>query len=567
MKYSVLSYNMRFFDRAIHAYSVYGGDTTIKRVASISGGKDSTAMLLFLCELRDRYGMDFEAVIADTGNEHQLTVDYVHELERRTGIPITWKRSDFSERIAKRRSYVQEHYEESARARILSSLHPTGIPFLDMCLWKGRFPSPCARFCTVELKVLPIKEYHEKHLSAGYTVESWQGIRAEESLNRKYLPKRNIEDENTWNVRPILRWKIEHVVALHRRHGIPLNPLYKMGFSRVGCFPCINERKKGIRQIITLFPETIDKIRTWEETVSTVSKRRRSTFFHQNRHVHMNTDIRLSVGFWQHPKTKKTVKRLGLEGIRSLQVLWLWAAQNRPEGNLHGMDEEEIELAADWQGEEGLFFKVCSGMWIDETPEGFSLHDWEEHNPWQAEAEARSEAARKAAKARWGNAKANEEHKEKEAAAMREQCAGNAKANEEQCPSPLLSSPLQEDSNTHSHAHARAKKTSEPKKLRFGENGNVLLTPEEHESLCRKFTPELTEKAISFLDLHIGAKGKDEYKSHNLAMQKWVFDAVKEREAKKARASPPSGSDAGRRSQDAAFETALARREARRNHA
>ena len=36
----------------------------------------------------------------------------------------------------------------------------------------------------------------------------------------------------------------------------------------------------------------------------------------------MNTDIRLAVGFWQHPKTRKTIRRLGLEGIRSLQVLW-----------------------------------------------------------------------------------------------------------------------------------------------------------------------------------------------------------------------------------------------------
>lgn len=82
---------------------------------------------------------------------------------------------------------------------------------------------------------------------------------------------------------------------------------------------------------------------------------------------------------------------------------------------------------------------------------------------------------------------------------------------------------------------------SEPSagKTAFGENGNVFLTQAEHDNLCRKFTPELTEKAIAFLDLHIGAKGKDEYKSHNLAMQKWVFDAVKEREAKKARASPP----------------------------
>lgn len=77
-------------------------------------------------------------------------------------------------------------------------------------------------------------------------------------------------------------------------------------------------------------------------------------------------------------------------------------------------------------------------------------------------------------------------------------------------------------------------------KSRFGENGNVLLTQEEHDSLCQKFTAELTAKAIAFLDLHIGAKGKDDYKSHNLALQKWVFDAVNEREAKLARASPGS---------------------------
>ena len=253
----------------------------------------------------------------------------------------------------------------------------------------------------------------------------------------------------------------------------------------------------------------------------------------------MNTDIRLSVGFWQHPKTKKTVKRLGLEGIRSLQILWLWAAQNRSDGNLCGMDEEEIELAADWQGEEGLFIATCRSMWIDQTPEGYSLHDWAAHNPWQAEAEARSEAAKKAAAARWGNADAKEAHKRKHAEAMREQCAGNADAKEAQCPSPLLSSPNQKDiDTTPTPTRARAKKPKPPEKQAFGENGNVSLTTEEYDRLCRKYGEEQTQKAIAFLDLYIGAKGKDDYKDHNLAMQKWVFDAVQEREARKARASP-----------------------------
>ena len=157
----------------------------------------------------------------------------------------------------------------------------------------------------------------------------------------------------------------------------------------------------------------------------------------------MNTDIRLSVGFWQHPKTKKLARRLGLEAVRSLQILWLWAAQNRPDGNLSGMDWEDIELAADWQGEEQAFFTACLGAFLDETDGGFVLHDWTEHNPWQAESEARSDAARKAALARWGNAPASEAQCAKNAPAskthMRKQCARNAPASDAQCPSPFPS--------------------------------------------------------------------------------------------------------------------------------
>lgn len=108
----------------------------------------------------------------------------------------------------------------------------------------------------------------------------------------------------------------------------------------------------------------------------------------------MNTDIRLSCGFWSHPKTKRLVKRLGLEGVRSLQVLWLWAAQERPSGCLSGMDAEDIELAADWNGEDGKFFAECLGRWIDEAEDGFCLHDWEDHNAWASEAEFRGDSAR-----------------------------------------------------------------------------------------------------------------------------------------------------------------------------
>ncbi len=110
---------------------------------------------------------------------------------------------------------------------------------------------------------------------------------------------------------------------------------------------------------------------------------------------YMNTDIRLSTGFWRHPKTKKLIRRTGLEGVRSLQILWAWAANEKPDGHLAGMDSEDIELAADWVGDDGVFFDAAVKLkWIDEVDDGYCLHDWKEHNPWAAAAQNRSDKSR-----------------------------------------------------------------------------------------------------------------------------------------------------------------------------
>jgi hypothetical protein len=101
----------------------------------------------------------------------------------------------------------------------------------------------------------------------------------------------------------------------------------------------------------------------------------------------MNSDIRLSVAFWDHPKTVKLERRLGLPGVKSLQILWLWAAQNRPNGDL-GVDEEDIEIAARWTGENGKFLSCLVDLrWIDRDEDGYSIHDWEEHNSWASKAD------------------------------------------------------------------------------------------------------------------------------------------------------------------------------------
>lgn len=108
----------------------------------------------------------------------------------------------------------------------------------------------------------------------------------------------------------------------------------------------------------------------------------------------MIQDIRLSIGFWSHPKTKRLIREVGLDGVRSLQIFWCWVAQNRPSGDISDMDADDIEAASDWNGEQGVFYEAIRNRWIDETEDGICVHDWSEHNPWVAESDQRSDEAR-----------------------------------------------------------------------------------------------------------------------------------------------------------------------------
>ena len=270
----------------------------IERVLSYSGGKDSTALYLLALE----HGKPFTPVFADTGHEHEATYDYVRDLPRKTGGPqIRWVKADFSSRFESKRKFIAEkwpmHGVPADRVeRALSVLHPTGNPFVDLVMLKGRFPSMKTRFCSEELKLVPIfNEVTAPLARAGATVVSWQGVRAEESLARSTLPmrqrvslapyclKKHERDEaeawRSYAFRPLIRWTRDEVFAFHRRHGIEPNPLYAEGMTRVGCMPCINCSKNELAQIAARFPEHIARVKEWEIIASQASKRGSTTFF------------------------------------------------------------------------------------------------------------------------------------------------------------------------------------------------------------------------------------------------------------------------------------------------
>lgn len=275
---------------------------TVIHCVSISGGKDSAATAILALETQPRESLRF--IFCDTGNEHESTIEYVDYMQRHLGIRIETLRADLSQEVIRFRDYVRDHWPRKGVPladceRAIKALTPTGNPFLDLCLWKGRFPSRRAQFCTDFLKTRPSVEYQLGLIESGQCsgVWSWQGVRLDESESRRTRMQGTgacvvafqAQGGGIWNYRPILRWKAEDCFEAHRIAGLEPNPLYLQGMTRVGCMPCINASKDEVLEISKRFPGHIDRIEHWEWLVAAASKRQEASFFPDpHRDAHLN---------------------------------------------------------------------------------------------------------------------------------------------------------------------------------------------------------------------------------------------------------------------------------------
>jgi len=162
----------------------------------------------------------------------------------------------------------------------------------------------------------------------------------------------------------------------------------------------------------------------------------------------MADDARISTALPRHPKTVKLHRRLGASGCWSLVCLFLWVADNRPDGNLEGLSGEDIEIAAGWSDEASAFVNALVEVrFLDVADGAYLVHDWPEHNPWAANRPARVEAARQAAKVRWERRNADR---------MPVACESHETA---MPASPLLSSPLLTTHTTKERSSSRPRPT------------------------------------------------------------------------------------------------------------
>lgn len=230
-----------------------------KHVVGFSGGIDSQACALYV---RKRYPKEDVILLNNDagGNENPITEEFITRYSE-TVHPVVRVQS----LIRDLREYDAEFRHTYSRGR--DGFGPDDpLTFDRLAYIMGRFPSQRAQFCTIYLKIAPQRRWLRENLLAnGIDYERYVGIRRDESAKRKDTPDSWWDDVNDCKTHaPLASWTKQQCFDFVRAAGEEFNPLYKMGFSRVGCSPCVNSRKDDIREWAARFPDMVEKVRRWE---------------------------------------------------------------------------------------------------------------------------------------------------------------------------------------------------------------------------------------------------------------------------------------------------------------
>ena len=146
-----------------------------KLLVTVSGGRTSGYMAIKLFrEYSDKYDMKF--VYANTGQEHEKTLEFVRNIENYFGIPVIWVEAIVDHRPNKGTQYKVVTFETASR---------DGEPFEEV-IKKYGLPTQGFMHCTRELKIQPMTRFKKEN---GITVTAL-GIRADEM--RRYKPNDDV---------------------------------------------------------------------------------------------------------------------------------------------------------------------------------------------------------------------------------------------------------------------------------------------------------------------------------------------------------------------------------------
>lgn len=280
------------------AYRSMFNVSEVMNEVSVSGGKDSAVVYSLVNELTEGR---FNATHCDTGNEHPLTTKYVKNLHENVGKnapPVNILQPNFTEemfvhrRALIRKNWVKPHVIKqgvfagrtippATDAQIQAALDETYMrdnSMLNVIILHGSMPTRLARFCTQDLKIDVMFNQVLLPALAEFDGEivNFSGVRGDESERRSHY-KWCSEDPRgeggfLYTFLPIHKWNVNDVWAYHKYKGIAPNPLYHLGSSRVGCWPCVMSNKAEIANVAKLTPEKIEEVRKWEVIAEKINR-------------------------------------------------------------------------------------------------------------------------------------------------------------------------------------------------------------------------------------------------------------------------------------------------------
>lgn len=201
----------------------------IRHILSLSGGKDSTALAVFMKGKVP--GMEY--VFCDTGKELDETYEYLKRVEAYLGQPIVYLNAE--------RGF--DHWLEN---------------------FGNYLPSAQARWCTRKLKIAPFEDY-----IGDDTVYSYIGIRGDEDRSGYISSKGNITPIYPFKEAGLRK---DDIIRLLEESGLGLPEYYKWR-TRSGCFFCFFQRKSEWVGLKEQHPDLFEQAKAYEKLDPKTGKR------------------------------------------------------------------------------------------------------------------------------------------------------------------------------------------------------------------------------------------------------------------------------------------------------
>lgn len=201
-------------------------NNTARHIVLLSGGKDSTALALYLRDKRPE--VEVEYLFCDTHKELPETYEYLVRIEAYLGQPIT---------------------------RLSSGLAERGFDHW-LKVYGDYLPAPSMRWCTKKLKIEPFEDYVGED-----EVFLYVGIRADERREGYISTKPNIKPLFPFKEDGI---KKDDVVRILQESGVGL-PEYYSWRTRSGCYFCFFQRKSEWVGLMEKHPDLFELAKGYEK--------------------------------------------------------------------------------------------------------------------------------------------------------------------------------------------------------------------------------------------------------------------------------------------------------------